>query len=68
MSPNNGALCVAMPLFRYQNYKDCGVISDFSIILVVEKPIAYAIDIGDDDIYFFNAEWVEKNLEFLGDL
>jgi len=68
MSPYNSALCVAIPLFRYNYSDELDSMEGFSIALVNEKPIMYAIDFGEDILNAFDAKWVEKNLEFLGDL
>lgn len=68
MSPNNGALCVAVPLFRYNYSDELEKLPGVSIALVNEKPLMYALDIGDDKLQAFDAEWIENNLEFLGEL
>lgn len=68
MSPNNGALCIAIPLYRRHYSEDLGKPEGFSISLSDDKPLMYAIDYGQETIQAFNAEWVEENLEFLGEL
>jgi hypothetical protein len=66
MSPNNGALCIAIPLYTHAELWLEETSVKFSI--GCGKPLAYAIDIGEENLTFLNAEWVEKNLEFLGAL
>lgn len=68
MSPNNGAVCIAIPLYRHHHEEPLANLDGYSVTLTKDKPIMYAMDIGDDSLQAFNAAWVEKNLEFLGDL
>ena len=68
MSRNNGACGVAIPLFRIQHDEELMQLYGYTVSLHNNKPIAYAIDVGAERLDFFNADWVEKNLEFIGDL
>jgi len=63
----NGNCAVAVPLFRYDYSDEIVSLPGYSITLARQKPLAYAVDM-DDQITLFNAEFVEKHLEFLGDL
>lgn len=67
MSPMNGNLVVAVPLFRFQSEEVLEQLEGYSISLTNGKPIAYAIDMGES-IQLMNAEFVESKLECLGDL
>lgn len=68
MSPANGQLCIAVPLYRLQHEENLGKIEGYSIQLTNSKPVAYAMDFDDLGIQLWNAEFVESSLEFLGDL
>lgn len=67
MSPNNGQLAIAIPLFRRVEDDVLEKVDNF-VIAFSSKPVAYAIDMGEHGIQLMNAEFVEKNLEFLGEL
>ena len=68
MSPNNGQLAIAIPLFRCVQDEVLDRVDNF-IISFTTKPVAYAIDCGEEvGIQLMNADFVEKNLEFLGEL
>lgn len=64
----NGELIVAIPLYRYQHEESLGNLDGYSLALTNGKPIAYILDCGPIGNQMFNAEFVEKNVEFLGDL
>ena len=69
MSPMSGNLCVAIPLYRVQHDESLGKLDGYVVSLMVDKPLMYALDIGlEKDVRAFNAEWVERELEFLGEL
>ena len=67
MSPNNGVLVIGVPLYRRH---DLDIGSSPHVILTVEDddPMAYMIDYDGDRCSLLNAEWVEENLECLGEL
>lgn len=69
MAPS-GHLCVAVPLFRMFQEDALENLSGYVISLTNEKPIAYALDAGPEvgKPQLMNADFVEKNCEFLGDL
>lgn len=69
MSPNNGALCVGVPLFKKLENEELELVSGYSISLRVtpDEPLAYALDIGTSAT-IVAAEWVHSHLECLGDL
>ena len=64
----NGQLVVAIPLYRYLHEEPLAKMEGYSIALTMSKPIAYVIDCGELGNQLFNSKFVEKNLEFLGDL
>lgn len=71
MSKKNGNICVAIPLFqRDYTELDFEMPGQYSMVLVdsLERPIAYALDIGDENCVVWSAKFVEEQLEFLGDL
>jgi hypothetical protein len=67
MSPMNGQLAIAVPLFRVFHEHELEKLNGYSLHLTNEKPAAYAIECFDQ-IQLMNADFVESNLEFLGDL
>jgi hypothetical protein len=64
----NGELCVLVPLYRWQHEEVLEKLEGYSISLTNAKPIAYIVDAGPVGNWVFNAEFVEKQCEFLGDL
>lgn len=69
MSKTNGQLAIAVPLFRMVKSDLIESLAGFNIMLTRTKPIAYALDCGDEvGISLVNADFVDKNAEFLGDL
>ncbi len=68
MSPNNGQLAIAVPLYRIIQSEELEKLEGYSLQLTMQEPVAYAIDCGDDGIQLMNAEFVESKLEFLGEL
>jgi hypothetical protein len=68
MSPNNGALCIAISLYtrHVESMEVMGhnVTSEY----FQTAPTAYVMDIGVEGLQMFSAEWVHNNLEILGDL
>lgn len=67
MSPS-GDLAVAIPLYQLLDTENMASLPNYSVAIYEDKPIAYAIDIGEDRCPFISAEVVEAKLEFLGDL
>lgn len=67
MSPNNGFLCVGIPLFRMETKGELLHIKGYSIGISNNKPLAYIIDIGETK-ELMSAEFVENRLICLGDL
>lgn len=68
MSKANGEICIAIPLFRHQHEEGLGNLEGYGVALFNSAPIAYAIEHPDIGIKLFNSEFVENNLEFLGEL
>ena len=68
MSPMNGQLAIAVPLYRLDYEHELEANPGYSICVHGGKPVAYAIDCGDAGIHLMNADFVEHNLEFLGEL
>lgn len=64
----NGNCAVAIPLFRMNYDSELADLPGYSIALTNEKPIGYLLDCGDNTCPFLRADFVENNLEFLGDL
>lgn len=71
MSPNNGQLVVGIPLYQRFSYGD-NADSPHGIRICIEddEPLVYAVDCGPEleNLHFMNAEWVEENMIFLGEL
>lgn len=69
MAPS-GILVIAIPLYRRHHEESLGKMEGYEISLTKEKPLAYVVDVGIESIQpqLMNAEVVERNLEFLGDL
>ncbi len=68
MSKGNGQLVIAVPLYRWHRSDEIAALAGYSLSLTEDKPIAYVVDCADAGCPLFNAEFVEKNFEFLGDL
>lgn len=66
MSPNNGALVVAIPLVKIQY--TITERAELSVFLHEHKALAYAVDIGENMLQFMSAEWIDKNLIYMGKL
>lgn len=65
----NGQLGIAIPLFRWSHETVLEEMGGYSIAVTNNKPIAYVIDAGEPgNLPIINAEFVEKNAIFLGDL
>lgn len=65
----NGNLAVAIPLFRNEAVEMIGNIGDgYVCCFSNEKPVAYAVDAGEGTAGLIQAEFLEKIVEFLGDL
>lgn len=67
MSKTNGNCGVAIPLFRFHNTEQFNNIDGYVVSLTCPKPVAYAVDVGTA-IEIVKAEFLEKNVEWLGDL
>lgn len=68
MSRKNGALCIAIPLYRMDHNEKLASLGGYVFTMHKDKPLMYALDLGAKTLQAFNAEWVEKNLKFLGEL
>ena len=68
MSKTNGECAIAIPLFRLIQDDALDKIENYVIAFNDTKPFAYCIDCGEHGIQLMNADFVENNLEFLGDL
>ena len=68
MSSTNAQLAIAIPLFRIQRDESLGSLDGYSLMVTKAKPVAYAIDCDEHGIQLMSAQFVEKHLEFLGDL
>ena len=68
MSPNNGAICVGIPLFTEIEKADFLGLKGYRVSLTDSRPLAYAVDIGLPNFTFMNAEFFEKQMIPLGDL
>jgi hypothetical protein len=66
MSPNNGQLCVGIPLFRWF-HETSNATYPITIGWNDTNPLAYVLDCGAF-AQVLSAEWVEDNLINLGDL
>lgn len=67
MSKANGELVIAIPLYRSHHEESLGKFEGYSIQLFKDEPTAYVLE-HPEFCKLFNAEFVENNLEFLGDL
>lgn len=69
MSPKNAQLVIATPLYRL--YKNEYTVEKVGYELAMSwpdpRPLAYVLDCGDF-CQVVGAEWVEKNLIFMGEL
>ncbi len=70
MSKTNAQLAVAIPLYRRIEETSLGKLEGYSLSVTnADEPPAFAIDCGDEvGIHLMSAAFVEKHLEFLGDL
>lgn len=71
MSKTNGQLAIAVPLFRQYETEPLASMENYVVSITEDKPLAYVIDLGSDSglaIQLMNAAFVEKHLEFLGEL
>lgn len=69
MSPYNGQLAIAIPLYRLQHSEVLTGLGDsYSLQVSNSKPTAYAIDCDKLGIRLMDARFVEKHLKFLGEL
>jgi hypothetical protein len=68
----SGILAIAVPLYRVHYEESLATGWDgYTVSLTKEKPLAYVVDCGKESglmPQLMNAEVVERNLEFLGDL
>jgi hypothetical protein len=64
----NGEIAVAVPLFRLQHEEALEHWDGYILSVTNSKPLAYVLDVGDPQCTIFKAEFIEKNVEFLGDL
>lgn len=63
-----GDLAIAVPLYRILEEENLEKLEGYSLQLTDIKPVAYAVDLGNGTIPLLNANIVEKQCEFLGDL
>lgn len=70
MSKNNGELCVAIPLFRLHHQESLGKMEGYVVALMKSEPTAYVLEHPEfgESLKLFNAEFIENNMEFLGEL
>lgn len=70
ISKHNAECAIAIPLYR-RNYADIDAGGGGFVSIMAysesEKPVAYAIDFGKR-IHLFNADMLEKQVIFAGDL
>lgn len=67
ISKTNAELAVAVPLFRRHLEEELTKLDGYTVSLTSEKPLAYAVDMGES-VQLMNAEFLEKNVDFIGDL
>lgn len=67
VSKINGECAVAIPLFRLCEDKILDRVGNYIISFNSQKPVAYAVDMGDS-IQLINAEYLEENVHFIGEL
>lgn len=65
MSPKNGALIVADPLYRKRE-EDLSFDSNIITVSYDVGPIAYLVEGPEGEYVAISAEWVYENLEKLG--
>lgn len=67
LSKTNANLAIAIPLYGRLNASKG---HDYKMVLLVgeDKPVAYAVDIGEPSVELFGAEFLKERCEFLGDL
>lgn len=71
MSPNNGVLCVGIPLFKIVEDDTLSRVDGYIIAFNQSKPLAYVLSIeyeGKDVCTLASSEWVDGKLVPLGDL
>lgn len=69
MSRSNGEIAIAVPLYRIAKGEKLENLDGYSVLLVNEKPTAYAVDCGlEIGAHLVSAEYIEANVEFLGEL
>lgn len=70
MSKNNAEICVAIPLFRVHHQESLEKLGEYRIFLTKEKPTAYVLEHPEfgGSLKLFNADFIENNMEFLGEL
>lgn len=70
MSPKNGNIFVAIPLKpEYQlEHNELIMNNVVGIFVAPSEPLAYAVDIGEEQLTFLSAEFIEEEMIPLGDL
>lgn len=68
MSKNNGELCVAIPLFRLHHQESLGKMEGCVVALMKSEPTAYVLEHPEFGLRLFNVDFIENNMEFLGEL
>lgn len=66
----NAELAIAVPLFRMHHEEALAKADGYHVFLtsIPSRPIAYAIDLGSGNLMLVNAEMLEQQVEFLGEL
>lgn len=69
MAPS-GHLCIAIPLYRWHHEEPLARLEGYTVSLTNGKPLAYVVDAGPEagSPRLFNAQIIEDNFEFLGDI
>lgn len=68
MSPKNGQLAIAIPLFRHIQSDAMINTGNYVIAFKSDDPKAYVLDFEDYGLTVVSSEWAHKYLEFLGEL
>jgi hypothetical protein len=66
----NGNLAIAIPLFRHHHKDELVSTDGYALSVASQRPLAYALDIGDEGCQLVNAKFLEERsgCEFLGEL
>jgi len=61
-------LTVATPLYAVEGAPRLVSSGAYFLLLTSGKPVAYAVDVGGEDLQLVNAELLESRVEFYGEL